>query len=190
MPFVGPTPLGDISFFRQVCPCWEEICKMHIFQLDMRLCSVVCCRRISWATSATRTAATSLTRSTSGRATPTPPSARSSGRRSSAPWTCTMSGGWGSPWPWSSRIKIKITETTSVPVHWCFCPFLFYNLLIIHFSPFYFCLKISANFIETYYLLFSCISCFCNHIDHLATWVWAATLQLPSILHKVLPFFR
>ena len=92
--------------------------------------------------------------------------------------------------PWSSRIKIKITETTSVPVHWCFCPFLFYNLLIIHFSPFYFCLKISANFIETYYLLFSCISCFCNHIDHLAAWVWAATLQLPSILHKVLPFFR
>ena len=35
MPFVGPTPLGDISFFRQVCPCWEEICKMHIFQLDI-----------------------------------------------------------------------------------------------------------------------------------------------------------
>ena len=184
MPFVGPTPLGDISFFRQVCPCWEEICKMHIFQLD-KCC---CCRRISWATSATRTAATSLTRSTSGRATPTPPSARSSGRRSSAPWTCTMSGGWGSPWPWSSRIKIKITETTSVPVHWCFCPFLFYNLLI---NPFFSFLLLPKNLSQLYpNILFSCTSCFCNHNDHLATWVWAATLQLPSILHKVLPFFR
>ena len=48
----------------------------------------------------------------------------------------------------------------------------------------------SANFIQTYYFLVSLAFVIILTILQLATWAWAATLQLPSLLHKVLPFFR
>ena len=49
---------------------------------------------------------------------------------------------------------------------------------------------ISANFIQTYYFLVSLAFVIILTILQLATWARAATLLLPSLLHKVLPFFR